>query len=112
MHYYAQGFTLNGHNTIVTKDPRFQAAIGQREGLSHMDKLIVNTMYGCTAKLLGPCGQASDPCQNNGYLKSDCSCECPQGTSGTFCETVGTPITMLSCISTLRSSPPKKLFQL
>ncbi|XP_063585759.1 blastula protease 10-like [Penaeus indicus] len=90
MHYYAQGFSLNGHNTIVTRDPRFQAAIGQREGLSHMDKLLINTMYGCTNKLLITCGLASDPCQNNGYLGSNCMCVCPNGTSGSNCETVDT----------------------
>ncbi|XP_037776732.1 blastula protease 10-like [Penaeus monodon] len=90
MHYYAQGFSLNSRNTIVTKDPRFQAEIGQREGLSHMDKLLVNTMYGCTDKLLITCGLPSDPCQNNGYLGSDCTCVCPDGTSGSNCETVDT----------------------
>ncbi|XP_037776733.1 blastula protease 10-like [Penaeus monodon] len=90
MHYDAQAFSLNSRNTIVTKDPRFQAEIGQREGLSHMDKLIVNTMYGCTDKLLISCGLVSDPCQNNGYLGSDCTCVCPDGTSGSNCETVDT----------------------
>ncbi|XP_047473781.1 zinc metalloproteinase nas-34-like [Penaeus chinensis] len=90
MHYGGQGFSLNAHNTIVTRDPRFQAAIGQREGLSHMDKLLVNTMYGCTDKLLITCGLASDPCQNNGYLINDCTCACPDGTSGSQCETVDT----------------------
>ncbi|XP_037776735.1 blastula protease 10-like, partial [Penaeus monodon] len=90
MHYNAQSFSLNSRNTIVTKDPRFQAEIGQLKGLSHMDKLLVNTMYGCTDKLLITCGLPSDPCQNNGYLGSDCTCVCPDGTSGSNCEIVDT----------------------
>ncbi|XP_042873340.1 blastula protease 10-like [Penaeus japonicus] len=81
-------FSLNGKNTIVTNDRRFQAVIGQRVSLSHMDKLLVNTMYSCTDKLLVTCGLASDPCQNYGYLGVSCSCVCPAGTSGSNCETL------------------------
>ncbi|XP_042876332.1 protein SpAN-like [Penaeus japonicus] len=91
MHYSGTGFTKNSFNTIVTKDPRFQNIIGQRTGLSHMDKLLANTMYGCTDKLLATCGLASDPCQNYGYLGKDCDCVCPQGTSGSNCESLDTP---------------------
>ncbi|ROT76534.1 putative protein SpAN-like [Penaeus vannamei] len=91
MHYGGKGFTKNGLNTIVSIDPRYQDVMGQRTGLSHMDKLLANTMYGCTAKLLGTCGIASDPCQNYGFLGKDCNCVCPEGTSGSNCETLVTP---------------------
>lgn len=87
----SQGFTKNGFNTIVSKDPRYQDVMGQRTGLSHMDKLLANTMYGCTEKLLGTCSLTSDPCQNYGYLGKDCNCVCPEGTSGSNCETLDTP---------------------
>ncbi|XP_027212333.2 protein SpAN isoform X2 [Penaeus vannamei] len=91
MHYGGKGFTKNGLNTIVSIDPRYQDVMGQRTGLSHMDKLLANTMYGCTAKLLSTCGIASDPCQNYGFLGKDCNCVCPEGTSGSNCETLVTP---------------------
>ncbi|XP_063585563.1 protein SpAN-like isoform X2 [Penaeus indicus] len=91
MHYSGKGFTKNGLNTIVTKDPRYQSVIGQRTGLSHMDKLLANTMYGCTEKLLSVCSLTADPCQNYGYLGKDCNCVCPEGTSGSNCESLDTP---------------------
>ncbi|XP_018018535.1 blastula protease 10-like, partial [Hyalella azteca] len=37
---------------------------------------------------LRKCGVATDPCKNNGYYGPSCKCECPPGTSGTYCETL------------------------
>ena len=32
------------------------------------------------------CSLDNDPCQNYGYLGKNCSCVCPPGTAGEFCE--------------------------
>ncbi|XP_042222256.1 blastula protease 10-like, partial [Homarus americanus] len=83
-----QYFTDNGDPTIVTNDPSYQGLIGQREGLSHYDKLLANRMYSCIDKWLVVCGLSSDPCQNLGYTGADCSCVCPPHTDGVYCESV------------------------
>ncbi|XP_068229045.1 protein SpAN-like [Palaemon carinicauda] len=88
MHYTSNSFTIEGKLTISTKDPLAQELIGQRFGLSHYDKLLANRMYSCIPKWLVTCGLESDPCQNDGYLRSDCICACRSGTSGNFCEIV------------------------
>ncbi|XP_068208442.1 mucin-3A-like [Palaemon carinicauda] len=91
MHNHERVFTLNGHITIATLNPLYQGLLGQLTGLSHMDKLLANKMYGCSAKLISASTCSSDTCQNNGYLSRSCTCVCPDGTSGTNCETVTTP---------------------
>ncbi|XP_047473253.1 blastula protease 10-like isoform X2 [Penaeus chinensis] len=88
MHYGGFGFSKNGHLTIATLDPRNQELIGLRNGLSHRDKHLANLMYRCIDKWVQACGMSSDPCQNGGYTGADCTCVCPQGTSGSSCETV------------------------
>ncbi|XP_047472935.1 protein SpAN-like [Penaeus chinensis] len=88
MHSYERRFTSNGKITVTTLNPLYQGAIGQRLYISHMDKLLANTMYQCSDKLLSQCSLASDPCQNYGYLDTSCACVCPDGTEGTNCETV------------------------
>ncbi|KAG7165676.1 Blastula protease 10-like 1 [Homarus americanus] len=91
LHYSARAFHGNGHITIATKNPLYQGVIGQRTGLSHMDYLLANRMYGCTKKLLASCAIESDPCLNYGYLNPACSCVCPEGTAGPHCDTLITP---------------------
>ncbi|XP_064101841.1 protein SpAN-like [Macrobrachium nipponense] len=88
MHYGGAYFTKNGHLTISTKYPLAQELIGSRSGLSHRDTLLANRMYPCIDKWVADCGLTSDPCQNEGYLGSSCSCVCPSHTSGTYCENI------------------------
>ncbi|ROT63306.1 putative protein SpAN-like [Penaeus vannamei] len=88
MHYSGFDFSKNGRLTIATVDPRNQELIGRRDGLSHRDTHLANLMYGCIDKWKQACGMDSDPCQNGGYTGVDCSCVCPQGTSGSSCETL------------------------
>ncbi|XP_050704792.1 uncharacterized protein LOC126990276 isoform X10 [Eriocheir sinensis] len=88
MHYGSTGFTNNGKSTIATLYPLAQELIGQRTGLSHRDKLLANTMYGCINKWLAACGVNADPCQNGGFYGNGCACVCPSGTSGANCQTV------------------------
>ncbi|XP_069939032.1 blastula protease 10-like [Cherax quadricarinatus] len=88
MHYYPLFYSMNGKPTISTTDPFAQGLIGQRDGLSHRDKLLANRMYNCTGKWLASCGFTFDPCQNDGYLGARCTCVCPSGTSGRLCEVV------------------------
>ncbi|XP_064078320.1 protein SpAN-like [Macrobrachium nipponense] len=91
MHYDERAFQSNGRITIATLNPLYQGVIGQRSGLSHMDKLMANRMYNCVSKNLASCSLAVDPCQNYGYMGKSCSCVCPAGTSGTNCQTLTLP---------------------
>ncbi|XP_042228955.1 blastula protease 10-like isoform X2 [Homarus americanus] len=88
MHYGSKYFTWNGKLTITTNDPLHQGIIGQRSGLSFYDKLLANRMYNCTDKWLTACGFNSDPCNNDGYIGSNCKCVCRPGTTGNYCETI------------------------
>ncbi|XP_068208246.1 protein SpAN-like [Palaemon carinicauda] len=88
LHYNERAFTSSGQITIATLNPLYQGVIGQRAGLSHMDKLMANRMYNCISKNLATCSLATDPCQNYGYMGKTCSCVCHEGTSGTNCETL------------------------
>ncbi|XP_069979119.1 uncharacterized protein [Penaeus vannamei] len=88
MHYGGTYFSINEHLTLATVDPRDQGLIGKRVGFSHMDILIANRMYHCIDKWLENCGLTADPCQNNGFTGESCTCVCPEGTTGTHCETV------------------------
>lgn len=45
MHYSDSGFSKNRKPTIVTKDPKMQNVIGQRNGFSEIDKKQINLMY-------------------------------------------------------------------
>nr|XP_027225497.1 blastula protease 10-like [Penaeus vannamei] len=78
-----QGFSKNGRLTIATVDPRNQELIGRRDGLSHRDTHLANLIQ----VEAGVC-MDSDPCQNGGYTGANCACVCPQGTSGSSCETL------------------------
>ncbi|XP_069950456.1 blastula protease 10-like [Cherax quadricarinatus] len=103
MHYGSQYFTRNGKLTISTVDPFAQGLIGQRNGLSHRDKLLANLMYNCTGKWLAKCGLPVDPCQNQGYTGVNCTCVCPPGTSGDICQTVTSTYYSKDTIQTLFS---------
>ncbi|KAK7006503.1 hypothetical protein SK128_024202 [Halocaridina rubra] len=56
-----------------------------------MDILLANRMYSCINKNLVSCSLSTDPCQNYGFMGSNCSCVCPPGTQGSNCETLVTP---------------------
>merc|ERR1719259_1584621 len=87
MHYGPQGFTTShSKKTIETKDPLGQSMIGNRNGLSHMDILLANRMYGCFDDYAKTCNIQSNHCGTYGLLRPDCSCVCPPGTTGTRCE--------------------------
>ncbi|XP_018017240.2 blastula protease 10-like [Hyalella azteca] len=86
MHYSSTAFAKPGKETLVAKDPFGQMFMGSRSGFSFMDKRIANLQYKCIAVYLRKCRRASDPCKNNGYFGPSCKCECPPGTSGTYCQ--------------------------
>ncbi|XP_042235329.1 blastula protease 10-like, partial [Homarus americanus] len=90
MHYGSRDFSRNGQKTIATLDPYDQELIGNRNGLTHMDKKLVNIIYSCIDKWLANCpgSPTVDPCQNHGYTGKDCTCVCPSGTTGATCETI------------------------
>ncbi|ROT64835.1 putative blastula protease 10-like [Penaeus vannamei] len=104
MFHHERAFTNNGGITIATLDPLYQGVLGQRSQMSHMDKLLANTMYQCADKLLSKCSLGSDPCSNSGYLDKSCSCICPDGTSGTYCDTVTSAYNAHNCFATIIST--------
>ena len=81
MHYGSFSFSRNGMPTIVTKDMVLSGRIGNREGLSHRDKHLMNLLYNCTC--FNP-----PTCLNGGYVDKYCTCVCPPGTTGSNCATV------------------------
>lgn len=89
MHYGPLAFSWNGFTTVATADPQHQGLLlYPREGLSFMDKLIVNKLYSCTDMWVSQCPLLEeDPCQNLGYIGPDCLCRCPPGTAGLICQT-------------------------
>ncbi|XP_042221119.1 protein SpAN-like [Homarus americanus] len=88
MHYASRAFSRKGRLTIATKNLLYQGLLGQRDGLSHRDKLLVNRMYNCTGKWLKNYGLCIDPCENEGYTGANSTCICRHGTSGEHCELV------------------------
>ena len=92
MHYGSKYFSKNGLDTIRVKDFIRESLIGQRNGLSHRDKQIVNAMYNCAA------GCSSPPtCQNGGFVSKDCTCACPPNTSGNNCQTLNSDYYPIDC---------------
>ncbi|XP_034322078.2 uncharacterized protein [Magallana gigas] len=53
------------------------------EVLSFYDIKDVLDQYDCTAHCTSP-----PKCQNEGYVNVECKCACPEGFTGTFCETI------------------------
>ncbi|XP_047475462.1 uncharacterized protein LOC125029551 [Penaeus chinensis] len=93
MHYNTLEWSANERTTVATKDPMLQGLIGmwKREtyvGLSHRDKLLANTIYGCLDTWLAKCNLNRNPCKNEGYLGEGCTCICPPGSEGRLCEIV------------------------
>ncbi|XP_064081333.1 uncharacterized protein LOC135197964 isoform X1 [Macrobrachium nipponense] len=92
MHYNPLEWSSNERTTVATKDPMLQGVIGRWKqesdlGLSHRDKLLANTIYGCLDRWLGKCNLNRNPCKNEGYLSDTCTCICAPGTTGRTCET-------------------------
>ncbi|XP_069987086.1 zinc metalloproteinase dpy-31 [Penaeus vannamei] len=85
MHYRAKTF-YNGGLTLSTVNPLLQELVGSMDKLSHRDKLLVNRMYNCIDKWVKACGKSADPCKNDGYLGVNCTCICPPGTCGDYCQ--------------------------
>ncbi|XP_041379192.1 nematocyst expressed protein 6-like [Gigantopelta aegis] len=78
MHYSGNVF---GSRTIVTKDPKFQNRIGQRQGLSFRDIKLANLMYQCAESK----GCMPRQCPGEGFQGKDCNCYCP-GTLVVLCK--------------------------
>ncbi|XP_068250528.1 blastula protease 10-like [Palaemon carinicauda] len=76
----------NGKLTFSTKDIKYQGILGRSGGgISHMDKIVVNKLYGCLDRWRSLCGFRHDPCLNEGYLGQSCRCVCRRGTFGATC---------------------------
>ncbi|XP_066293043.1 meprin A subunit beta-like [Branchiostoma lanceolatum] len=70
MHYSRTAFSTNGQDTIVPKVP--DAQIGQRDQMSDLDALKINTLYGCGRTVTGvPTGTGLDMSANFVHLRAD-----------------------------------------
>ncbi|XP_069105547.1 zinc metalloproteinase dpy-31-like [Argopecten irradians] len=95
MHYGSTAFSKAGNPTVVARKSNLQRALGQRHGLSFYDIKLANLVY-CSDCCNN--SQLAQPCKNGGYQdpKICTRCRCPEGLSGTFCETAA-PAVGLSC---------------
>lgn len=59
---------------LLAKDPRKQHLMGQRDGLSFLDKKLANLMYKCNSHC-----QKDVKCNPPGFVNSTCKCVCPDG---------------------------------
>ncbi|CAJ0950071.1 unnamed protein product, partial [Mesorhabditis belari] len=86
MHYAPYEFAkTRKHFTLLPKDLRFMATLGQIDGPSFKDVLLVNKHYKCSDKC-----KSEISCQNLGYQNpNDCQkCKCPKSFGGRFCEEI------------------------
>uniref|UniRef100_A0A158PAM6 Metalloendopeptidase n=1 Tax=Angiostrongylus cantonensis TaxID=6313 RepID=A0A158PAM6_ANGCA len=91
MHYTPKEFSsYKKIPALTTVDPYLQQTMGQLEGPSFLDVMLLNLHYNCTDRC-----PRSPTCQNGGFVDSrDCSrCKCPSGYGGALCDTVQTSFT-------------------
>ncbi|VDM56240.1 unnamed protein product [Angiostrongylus costaricensis] len=91
MHYTPKEFSsYKKIPALTTVDPYLQQTMGQMEGPSFLDVILLNLHYSCTDRCQRP-----PACQNGGFVDSrDCSkCKCPSGYGGALCDTVQTSFT-------------------
>ncbi|XP_065568590.1 blastula protease 10-like [Artemia franciscana] len=72
--------------TMLPRDPTLQYLMSGVHSVTHFDRLILNKAYACADKYTKDCGFYLD-CLNFGYFGPDCTCICPEGTGGIYCET-------------------------
>ncbi|XP_033747121.1 blastula protease 10-like [Pecten maximus] len=84
MHYKSTAFSKDQRmlQTITTDDPLVQKWMGQRNNISFLDAKLANLAYRCHTGC-----PVSPPCQNGGYIGPSCTCVCPVGLTGPFCDT-------------------------
>uniref|UniRef100_A0A1I7XBJ6 Metalloendopeptidase n=1 Tax=Heterorhabditis bacteriophora TaxID=37862 RepID=A0A1I7XBJ6_HETBA len=86
MHYTPTEFSsYKSIPALTTVDPNLQQSMGQMEGPSFLDVLVLNQHYRCLAR----CPRHLT-CLNGGYINSrNCNeCKCPAGFGGSYCQTV------------------------
>jgi len=90
MQYGTTAASSTGYSTMVPKDILAFHLMGANDkGLTVRDRLMAQKMYKCEDRDEKKCGKK---CQNYGFLKrSDCSCECEPGVSGSLCQSRDRP---------------------
>uniref|UniRef100_A0A7I4XXG6 Zinc metalloproteinase n=1 Tax=Haemonchus contortus TaxID=6289 RepID=A0A7I4XXG6_HAECO len=86
MHYTPTEFSaFKQIPALTTVDPNLQQTMGQMEGPSFLDILVLNLHYNCQAR----CPRTL-PCQNGGFIDSrTCNrCKCPTGFGGQLCNEI------------------------
>ncbi|XP_078331594.1 MAM and LDL-receptor class A domain-containing protein 2-like isoform X2 [Crassostrea virginica] len=84
-------FSKNGGPSMEFTDPRLNFLANSATGLMFYDIKDITDAYDCTAPCKGPNkDQPLKQCQNGGFVLHTCDCHCPEGLTGTLCETVVT----------------------
>ncbi|XP_043244045.1 protein SpAN-like isoform X1 [Amphibalanus amphitrite] len=102
MHYSTFAGSRDGQPVFVTRDPLRQHLVDHNDdvrfiaglpGLSHLDRYVINTEYGCERLWAAAhCGGRITPCRNLGYMGADCRCVCPRSHLGAFCQISTQPL--------------------
>ncbi len=96
-----KAFGINSSKTIIPKDKNLEFLMGNRVGLSFYDIKLANLAYKCSGSFkisyvalnkdwifFVTKESCIDPpnCKHDGFVNENCTCVCPEGTTGKFCE--------------------------
>ncbi|CAB3405462.1 unnamed protein product [Caenorhabditis bovis] len=109
MHYTPTEFsTVPSIPTLMAVDANLQQTMGQLDGPSFIDVLIMNRHYNCQAKC-----EKQAACENGGFTNSrNCAiCKCPSGFGGRHCEQIA-PSFSTSCGGVLNADETARQFDI
>ncbi|XP_061182910.1 MAM and LDL-receptor class A domain-containing protein 1-like [Saccostrea echinata] len=91
LQYSLTAFSTNGKPTMEFRDRRLDFLADSATGLMFYDIQDITDAYDCTKPCKGPNGDVPlKQCQNGGFVLHTCDCHCPEGLTGTLCETPAT----------------------
>ncbi|XP_061183018.1 MAM and LDL-receptor class A domain-containing protein 1-like [Saccostrea echinata] len=91
LQYSLTAFSTNGQPTMEFHDRRLDFLADSATGLMFYDIQDITDAYDCTKPCRGPNNDVPlKQCQNGGFVLHTCDCHCPEGLTGTLCETTVT----------------------
>ncbi|XP_055996867.1 MAM and LDL-receptor class A domain-containing protein 1-like isoform X2 [Ostrea edulis] len=91
LQYSLTSFSINGKPTMEFRDRRLDFLADSATGLMFYDIQDITDAYDCTKPCKGANGNTPlKQCQNGGFVIHNCNCHCPDGLTGTLCESAAT----------------------